>query len=640
MRSPKDMRIIEIELTNACVHKCSNCTRMCGHHKENFFMDFETFKRAVDSMEGFENLVSLMGGEPTLHPEYERFAEYINSKYGMKIQTLSSRQPIVDFMPHMKKTELLKGLLNKFSGPATFTCMPVQYYKKYETIQDTILFQGLNDHMNPSFHQPLLISRKDLNIPDDKWFKLRDNCWIQNYWSASITPKGAFFCEIAGALDMLFDGPGGWPIEKGWWNREPKDFGDQLHWCEICGAALNTFMRNANDEIDDVSQTLLEKLKVVNSPRVKKDKVNIYHTNDAYGKKIGEVGADKYIEDFNKRFSEVNHTLYPKHLEGILICEDIIEASYIQTSLKQFDSIILMTNNEMLKNKMLNTIADMKNVDIVYVDTKDFGRILNVAIQKLIYKDWVLVFTPNVVLSEDFSNRIKSVIINPGVLYKYTFDNRENELAALKGGKAVMSLFNPLAKSLKKVGYDGIFKCGTYDEFEELWAEDKRYILKNNFDCSDAYDYKEYEHAIDSEYLKDEQFKQLLRQNIDMEKNKSIVVIQCASHFFTRALVRVLQAIGFDVHVVLHQRFLENFNDVVEGSRLHIFNECSNFEYDKLKAFLDGIKASTKFDGAIIPYSTDREYFYVKDNYIEVEKIAQYLAGNILAKVNFKRRLI
>jgi hypothetical protein len=31
-------------------------------------MDFETFKKAVDSLEGFDGMVGVMGGEPTLHP--------------------------------------------------------------------------------------------------------------------------------------------------------------------------------------------------------------------------------------------------------------------------------------------------------------------------------------------------------------------------------------------------------------------------------------------------------------------------------------------------------------------------------------------------------------------------------------------
>ena len=75
MRSPKDMGIIEIDITNACVHACANCTRFCGHHKKPFYMDFETFKKAVDSLKDYKGMIGIIGGEPTIHPEFERFVD-------------------------------------------------------------------------------------------------------------------------------------------------------------------------------------------------------------------------------------------------------------------------------------------------------------------------------------------------------------------------------------------------------------------------------------------------------------------------------------------------------------------------------------------------------------------------------------
>ena len=77
MRSPADMRIIEPDITNACIHKCSNCTRFCGHHKKPYYMNFETFRLAVESLKDFEGTIGIMGGEPTIHPEFERFVTYL-----------------------------------------------------------------------------------------------------------------------------------------------------------------------------------------------------------------------------------------------------------------------------------------------------------------------------------------------------------------------------------------------------------------------------------------------------------------------------------------------------------------------------------------------------------------------------------
>ena len=77
MRSPSEMRIIEIDITNACIHQCSNCTRFCGHHKTPYFMEWEMFKKSVDSLLEYGRCIGMMGGEPTLHPQFERFARYV-----------------------------------------------------------------------------------------------------------------------------------------------------------------------------------------------------------------------------------------------------------------------------------------------------------------------------------------------------------------------------------------------------------------------------------------------------------------------------------------------------------------------------------------------------------------------------------
>ena len=77
MRSPKEHIVVLIELTNSCQHSCSNCTRLCGNHKKNFFMDFETFKRAVNSLKDFDGQVGIIGGEPLLHPEFNHYTKYL-----------------------------------------------------------------------------------------------------------------------------------------------------------------------------------------------------------------------------------------------------------------------------------------------------------------------------------------------------------------------------------------------------------------------------------------------------------------------------------------------------------------------------------------------------------------------------------
>ncbi|XME04395.1 radical SAM protein [Lachnospiraceae bacterium C1.1] len=66
-------------MTNACNLRCSNCTRFCGNHKKPFLMDIETFRKAVDSLKDFDGVTGIIGGEPTLHPDFENFALYMQS---------------------------------------------------------------------------------------------------------------------------------------------------------------------------------------------------------------------------------------------------------------------------------------------------------------------------------------------------------------------------------------------------------------------------------------------------------------------------------------------------------------------------------------------------------------------------------
>lgn len=330
MKSPRHMRIIEIDITNACDKRCSNCTRLCGHHKKPYFMDFDTFKKAVDSLDGYLGIRSLMGGEPTLHPEFERFIRYLGSKFPKRQNPFIYPQKAFIEQVHrveLDNFEIINDGVERIDivGPGMFSNMGASYKKHYEIITDILPFQGLNDHLNPIFHQSALITRKELGIPDDEWFKLRDKCWIQNEWSASITPKGAFFCEIAGVLDMLLDGPGGWKIEPGWWKRTPKDFGDQLHWCELCGFALNTFTRDSSEEIDDVSPEWYERLKKLQTPKFNSGRINLIKiengkiTEDSKRENKFFSAAMPYIERYEDRFNALNSVLFTKEFEQAII---------------------------------------------------------------------------------------------------------------------------------------------------------------------------------------------------------------------------------------------------------------------------------------------------------------------------------
>lgn len=231
MRALGDMDTIQIELTNACRMSCSNCTRFCGHMKP-WFLSEEDFKQAVDSMVGYPKMTGFMGGEPLLHPRFEEFCEYAVEKLSYDHLGLW--------------TSLPKG----FEHYASIICKTFKH-----------IF--INDHSrNDVFHGPVLVASEEVFQDRNELFFVADHCWLQNAWSASINPEGAFFCEIAAAMSILFDGGKGWSVEPGWWWRTPKDYKEQIEeYCPKCGCCVPLKRRASIEEIDDISPGNFERIK-------------------------------------------------------------------------------------------------------------------------------------------------------------------------------------------------------------------------------------------------------------------------------------------------------------------------------------------------------------------------------------------
>jgi hypothetical protein len=211
MRALQEAKCIQIEITNYCNLKCPNCTRFIGHHAKPYFMPIEWVEEALQSLEGYEGIVGCMGGEPTLHPQFKEIC-YLYQLY----------------LPKERRGLWTNG---------------AKWKEHEEIIRETFPIKNIlyNDHdyEYTGQHQPLLIASKDIIRNEELRKELIDKCWVQERWSPSVNPNGAFFCEVAAAMDMLLNLVGGWKIEKGWWNKEPKDFQDQINiYCERCSACI------------------------------------------------------------------------------------------------------------------------------------------------------------------------------------------------------------------------------------------------------------------------------------------------------------------------------------------------------------------------------------------------------------------
>lgn len=301
MIRPSQQWALQIDITNACHLHCSNCTRLLDHAKTRYFMSPACFEQAIRAVrdfatssepcpvgsnnEGRRKVIGLIGGEPLLHPQFPE---------------------IVDIFVREVPNVVHRGLWTakhwptyihpKWGAAATqvhrLIGLKPTHNAKGPSSRHTSGFLNWNEHLEAMQvrHQPVLVASADL-VPDERarW-NLIENCWVQQEWSGTCTPKGFFFCEVAAHFDMVMQGPGGLPLEPGVWRgeltfetdgagvrRPTGKFANQINrWCSRCGACVPQAARRDAENRDDVSPLNLVRLQEVESPRVRRGEIVVH----------------------------------------------------------------------------------------------------------------------------------------------------------------------------------------------------------------------------------------------------------------------------------------------------------------------------------------------------------------------------
>ena len=491
MRSPADMDIVQIDISTKCHLKCSNCTRLIPHQPSRDDMPLEKFESAVTSMEGWNGpnkLIGIIAGEPTLHSNFEQISRRFAELWGGPL-TGNGKQPIRDF--NQFATE---RLFDRSNGRGLWTSLGAAFYKHYETIMEVYSHWNTNTHESAGQHQALLITREDYcrstGTPDEVCEKNRDDCWVQKLWSATVNDKGAYFCEVAGAIDRLyFNGEHAWPVEHGWWQRTPDDFKDQLDLCNYCGLAQPGPSQLDILERDIISPQHRDMLKKLGSPAVKKEKYELFDGALHTQKRQVET-RDNYVGDegSGRRVGIGHSSTKPKKLSCVLVSvgygDDLAET--LPRNVGLFDETVVVTSSDDARTQELARAhgATLVISDRCFEDDHAFnkGRMLNDGLAALKEPDWVLLTDADIILEPQLRELFFAHSWNPGCLY---FTGRRDRTPVAGQNEQVnmepngyFQLFHPRSRTIRerwpKLLCEEFCSAGGIDSwFWQQWPRDK-----------------------------------------------------------------------------------------------------------------------------------------------------------------------
>lgn len=243
MKAPGEKRptwrggVLQIHITRACDLSCTNCTQGSNLAGKPVVMTPEQFQVAVESVRDYFGVIGIFGGNPCIHPQFERICRIFADVIPFDQRGLWSN----NLMGHGK---LCREIFNPQYSNLNVHCDKKVFMQMLREWPECAP-KGLDD----SRHSPPWVAMKDVeDLTDAQRYELIENCDINQYWSALI---GVFrgelrgwFCEIAGSQSMLHQNEPDYPdtgsqICPNWWKEPIETFKNQIDkHCFECGIPL------------------------------------------------------------------------------------------------------------------------------------------------------------------------------------------------------------------------------------------------------------------------------------------------------------------------------------------------------------------------------------------------------------------
>lgn len=260
--------VIQIWITRACDKACFGCTQGSNLGGRPGFITPDQLEVALKSLQGYFGVAGCFGGNPALHPEFEKVCALFTKYIPYEQRGIWCNHP--------------KGhgtLMRKTFNPAVSNInvhLDKEAAAEFHHDWPEVRVVGLN---SDSRHSPPYVAMKDVIDDESKRWELISDCDINKHWSAMIgvfrNQVRAWFCEIAGAQAMLHQDEPDYPDtgldpakiyladghdgpKSSWWQLPMFAFASQVKkHCHDCGVPIRGYgeLSQAENGVEQTSAT-------------------------------------------------------------------------------------------------------------------------------------------------------------------------------------------------------------------------------------------------------------------------------------------------------------------------------------------------------------------------------------------------
>ncbi|SRR3989339_124046 len=209
-RFKPNLNKIEIDLTYACNLRCAGCNRSCSQAPADLHLPLHRIEEFLASSlatgHHWES-IHLLGGEPTLHPDFLAIVSMI--------ETWADR--------HSPMTEL--KVVSNGHGTKTQKLLQAIDSKRW------VHAKSHKDSPYQDFFEPF--NQAPIDQPGWETEDYSRGCWITLYCGIGLTPLGYFPCAVAGGIERVF----GFGLGHGSFSNNSLDSMLQVY-CRFCGHFL------------------------------------------------------------------------------------------------------------------------------------------------------------------------------------------------------------------------------------------------------------------------------------------------------------------------------------------------------------------------------------------------------------------